>query len=177
MVTIPLIQLAAGAVAAGWFGIPAVLGGSNHWAHFLEPVLGHPHMHLSHGVELLLMATSVLAAAGGIALAWYLYRLRPELPGALAGRFAGLHRLLVNKYFVDEAYIGLIVKPTLAFGRGVLLKVADIGIIDGVVNGLPRLIGRLSERMRLVQDGQVSHYLAWIGGGAVLLLAFLITGL
>ena len=177
VVTIPLMLLAAGAVAAGWFGIPAVLGGSNHWAHFLEPVLGHPHMHLSHGVELLLMATSVLAAAGGIALAWYLYRLRPELPGALAGRFAGLHRLLVNKYFVDEAYIGLIVKPTLAFGRGVLLKVVDIGIIDGVVNGLPRLIGRVSERMRLVQDGQVSHYLAWIGGGAVLLLAVLLTGL
>ena len=58
-----------------------------------------------------------------------------------------------------------------------LLKVVDIGLIDGVVNGLPRLIGRVSERMRLVQDGQVSHYLAWIGGGAVLLLAFLITGL
>jgi NADH-quinone oxidoreductase subunit L len=123
------------------------------------------------------MLTSILAGVGGIGLAYYLYRLRPELPGALAARFAGLHRLLVNKYFVDEAYIGLIVKPTLAFGRGVLLKVVDIGIIDGVVNGVPRLIGRISERMRLVQDGQVSHYLAWVGGGAVLLLVVLVTGL
>jgi NADH-quinone oxidoreductase subunit L len=176
VVTVPLILLAVGAVGAGWFGIPGILGGDNHWAHFLEPVLGHPHVHLSGSVEALLMGSSVLAGACGIGLAFYLYRLKPHLPAMLAARLAWVHRLLVNKYYIDEIYSSLIVKPTLAFSRGVLLRVVDLGCIEGVVNGIPRAIGGLSERMRRVQDGQVSHYLAWMGGGALVLLVVLLVG-
>jgi len=176
VVTVPLILLAVGAVGAGWFGIPGILGGDNHWAHFLEPVLGHPHVHLSGVVEGLLMGSSVLAGACGIGLAFYLYRLKPHLPAILAARLAWVHRLLVNKYYIDEMYGSLIVKPTLAFSRGVLLRVVDLGCIEGVVNGIPRAIGGLSEKMRRVQDGQVSHYLAWMGGGALVLLVVLLVG-
>lgn len=176
VVTVPLVLLAVGAVAAGWFGVPSILGGDNHWAHFLEPVLGHPHVHVSGTVEGLLMAGSVLAGACGIGLAYYMYRLRPELPALLAGRLAFVHRVLVNKYYIDELYIEGIVRPTLAFSRRVLLRVVDIGCIEAVVNGLPRAIGGLAEKMRRVQDGQVSHYLAWMGGGALVLLVVLLAG-
>lgn len=176
VVTLPLVLLACGAVAAGWFGIPGILGGDNHWAHFLEPVLGHPHMHVSGITEALLMGTSILAGALGIALAFYMYRLQPQIPGLLAERFGAVYRLLLNKYFIDECYINTIVKPTLAFSRGVVLRIIDIACIEGVVNGLPRAIGNASQRLRQIQDGQVSHYLAWMGGGALVVLLVLLIG-
>lgn len=174
VVTIPLVLLAIGAVAAGWFGVPGILGGDNHWAQFLAPVLGHPHIHLSALTEGLLMGSSVLAGILGIGLAYYLYRLKPHLPALLAARLAWVHRLLINKYYIDELYDLAIVKPTLAFSRRVLLRVVDLACIEGVVNGIPRAIGGLSEKMRRVQDGQVSHYLAWMGGGALVLLVVLL---
>ncbi|MDR2550983.1 MAG: NADH-quinone oxidoreductase subunit L [Desulfobulbus sp.] len=177
VVTWPLMLLAAGAVAAGWFGVPSLLGGDNHWAHFLAPVLGHPHLQVSATTEALLMGGSILAGACGIGLAYYLYRMRPHLPGVLAERLAPIHRLLLNKYYVDELYDLLLVRPTLAFGRKVVLGIVDLACIEGVVNGLPRLIALAAERLRRLQDGQVSHYLAWMGGGALALVAMLLIGL
>jgi NADH-quinone oxidoreductase subunit L len=143
----------------------------------LEPVLGHPHVHVSGAVEALLMASSVLAGAFGIGLAYYMYRLKPALPGLVAQRLQGVYRLLLNKYYIDELYDAVIVKPTLAFSRGVILRIVDLACIEGVVNGLPRAIGTFAERLRRLQDGQVSHYLAWMGGGAVALMAVLLFGL
>lgn len=176
VVTLPLMLLACGAVAAGWFGVPGILGGDNHWAHFLEPVLGHPHVSVSHLTEALLMGSSILAGALGIALAFYLYRVQPHLPGQIAERFAALYRLLLNKYYIDEIYGKLIVEPTLTFSRRVILRIVDLGCIEGGVNGLPRAIGKGSQQLRRIQDGQVSHYLAWMGGGALVLLVVLLLG-
>ncbi|MDD2467623.1 MAG: NADH-quinone oxidoreductase subunit L [Desulfobulbus sp.] len=176
VVTLPLILLAIGAVAAGWFGIPGILGGDNHWAHFLEPVLGHPHVTVSGTTEALLMGTSILAGLLGIGLAFFMYRLQPQIPGIIAVRFAFIYRLLLNKYYVDEFYINTIVKPTLAFSQKVVLKIVDIGCIEGVVNGLPRAIGNASQQLRKIQDGQVSHYLAWMGGGALVVIVVLLIG-
>lgn len=177
VVTWPLMLLAAGAVAAGWFGVPGILGGDNHWAHFLEPVLGHPHVHVSGAVEALLMGSSILAGVCGIGLAYYMYRRKPHLPGLVAERLAFAYRLLLHKYYIDELYDAIIVKPTLAFSRGVVLRIVDLACIEGVVNGLPRAIGSFAERLRRIQDGQVSHYLAWMGGGALALMVVLLIGL
>lgn len=176
VVTLPLMLLACGAVAAGWFGVPGILGGDNHWAHFLEPVLGHPHIHVSGITEALLMGSSILAGALGIALAFYMYRLQPQLPALIAERFAALYRLLLNKYYIDEIYGKLIVEPTLGFSRRVILRIVDLGCIEGVVNGLPRAIGNASQQLRRIQDGQVSHYLAWMGGGALVVMVVLLLG-
>ncbi|MCL2459329.1 MAG: NADH-quinone oxidoreductase subunit L [Desulfobulbus sp.] len=177
VVTWPLMLLAVGAVAAGWFGVPTLLGGSNHWAHFIEPVLGHPHVQVSAFTEALLMGGSILAGVCGIGLAYYLYRLQPHLPGLLAERLAPVYRLLLHKYYIDELYDALLVRPTLAFGRKVVLGIVDLACIEGVVNGLPRIIALAAERLRRLQDGQVSHYLAWMGGGALALVAVLLIGL
>ncbi|NLX18023.1 MAG: NADH-quinone oxidoreductase subunit L [Desulfobulbus sp.] len=177
VVTLPLILLAMGAVGAGWFGIPAILGGSNHWAHFLEPVLGHPEMHISGVGEALLVVSSVVAGACGIGLAYYMYRLYPHLPEVIAQRLQSVYRILLNKYYVDELYDFAITKQMLAFSRGIVLRIVDLMCIEGVVNGLPRSIDLFSERLRRLQDGQVSHYLAWMGGGAVVLVVALLFGL
>ena len=177
VVTVPLLVLAVGAVASGWLGIPHVLGGSNHWAEFLAPVTGHPHVHVSAAGELGLMAVSVAAGVAGIGLAWFMYCRRPELPGRVASAFAGLYRLFSRKYWVDEIYVACLVRPTLWLADKVLLGVVDTRGIEGVVNGVPRAIGRLSTSLRRLQDGQVAHYLTWMAGGVTALLLVLQLGI
>lgn len=177
VVTIPLILLAIGAVSAGWFGVPAILGGNNHWAHFLTPVLGHPEVHLSHTTEIFLMGLSVFVALCGIGLAYLLYCVRTDIPGRIAERLPRLYQLSFNKYYVDEFYIRTIVEPTLTLSRQVVLKVIDLACIEGIVNGIPRAIGRFSGQLRRMQDGQVSHYLAWMGGGTLVILVVLLIGI
>jgi len=172
VVTVPLILLACGAVGAGWINIPPILGGGAHWNHFLEPVLGHPAVHLDHGTEMNLMLLSIGAGACGIALAWLMYLKNPALHKSIGATFPGLYRISLNKWFVDELYDSTIVRPMLQMSRKVLLAIIDIGIIENIVNGLPKGIGGFSGKLRRLQDGQLSHYLAWMGGSALFLVVW-----
>ena len=174
VITIPLLILAIGAISAGWVGVPTVLHGDNHWAEFLKPVLGHPHVHLSHGAELGLMFASVLVGAAGIALAYLVYRKRPDIPELLAQRFAAFYRILQHKYYIDEFYNTVIVRPALAFGQVVLLRGVDTKVIEGIVNGLPRAIMASAQKLRFLQSGNVSNYLAGMGLGALFVLVVLL---
>ena len=80
--TVPLVSLAIGAVAAGWIGMPAVLGGSNWIGHFFEPVAGHPPVTATHGEEWMVMGISVASgAAAGMLLSWVLYVGNPGAAG------------------------------------------------------------------------------------------------
>ncbi|HID70935.1 MAG TPA: NADH-quinone oxidoreductase subunit L [Desulfobacterales bacterium] len=176
VVTIPLILLAIGAVAAGNFGIPTVIGGNANWGHYLAPVLGHPHAHPSHATELILMIISVSAGAFGIFLAWKMYMKKPEMPQAIRDKYPILYKLSLNKYFIDEIYGFTIVKPVLGLSRKIVLNLIDITIIDSVVNGIPRIIGRVSGSIRKVQDGLVSHYLAYMCGGVVFIIIWMYVG-
>ena len=143
LMTAPLQALAAGAVIAGFIGVPAALGGGNRIEHFLEPSFvaeaahaeegGHEEPHLSHAAELGLMGLSVLIALGGIALAHRLYVRRPDESERLAADFAGAHRVLTNKYYVDELYDATAVKGTMSSARG--LWTVDRNVVDGAVNG------------------------------------------
>lgn len=173
VITIPLIILAVGAVIAGNFGIPTVLGGDANWGHFLEPVLGHAMAHPSHATELILMIISVSAGVFGIFLAWKMYMKKPEMPRTMSERFPVLYQLSLNKYYLDEIYDFWLIKPILSFSRNIILKFFDIGVIDAVVNGIPKFIGRVSVSMRKVQDGLVSHYLAYMCGGAVFIIIWM----
>jgi NADH-quinone oxidoreductase subunit L len=93
--------------------------------------------HVSRGVELGLMGFSVLIALGGIGLAWNFYVTRPEISEQLAERFAGAHKLLSNKYYVDELYNATIVNGTFGSGKG--LWAVDRTVVDGMVNGTGKL--------------------------------------
>ncbi len=172
VVVVPLIILAVGAVSAGWIGVPHVLGGHNNWGNFIAPVVGHPLAHLSKGVELFLMFISILAGVIGIALAWYMYLLKPALARKAAEKVPVAYKLSFNKYFIDEIYINYLVEPTKSFSRKVLLKIVDIGIIERIVNGIPNLIGMLSGSLRKIQDGYVSHYLVYMAGGVLFVIGF-----
>ena len=215
----PLMALAVGAIVAGFFGVPAALGGGNAIEHFLHPSFsasaahggehgeqgaaastaapaashgeqagghgeeaGHGEAHPSLATELGLMLFSVLIAAVGIGLAWRFYVTRPEISEGLASRFAGAHRLLLNKYYVDELYDATVIGGTMGSGRS--LWSFDRRVVDGAVNGtswltvfsawvsgladryivdgLVNLVGRTTEEssywFRRLQTGLVQNY-------------------
>ena len=159
--TFPLQALAIGAMVAGLIGIPAALGGGNTLEHFLEPSFtaethveahmapGSPETHaiaeadheaephVSRAEELGLMAFSVIIAVIGIGTAQRFYVTRPEIAEQWKERWAGAHRLLSHKYWVDEIYNASVISGTFAAGRG--LWTVDRVVVDGAVNATGRL--------------------------------------
>jgi len=148
IMTIPLIILAVGSVFVGYFSVP----------HFLEPLLGEPKLAVSLQQEKIVMAVSIIAGLVGIATAWYMYILRPTVPENLTNTFKGFYKVLWNKYYVDELYSFLFVRPTLWFADKFIEKITDIKIIEGIVNGIPALIYKIGSLIRPVQTGQLQQY-------------------
>jgi NADH-quinone oxidoreductase subunit L len=190
-----LIVLAIGSVLAGYIGVPAVLGGSNHIEHFLEPSFTAPGLEAGHapetapspaeaghgqtgaggadhGAELALMGLSSGAALAGIGIAFYFFLRNRQLADRLAASAAGLHRTLLNKYYVDELYDAAIVQPIRRLSEGTLWKVVDAGIIDGAVNGAGAVVSGWSAILRRVQTGSIRAYALSILVGAVLILGY-----
>jgi len=205
VMTIPLTVLAIGAVVSGWVGIPRLGELDWNWfGHFLEPVVhavgGHGEAHhASLGLELFLMALSVAVAGIGIFVAWRTYGGSIGLAGGAwwAERFPALHRLLLNKYYVDEFYDRTVVRGTWTTARNLFRF--DAGFIDGflvngsrhvtvaaaylsgffdkyVVDGLVNFTGwflQLSSRVfRRLQTGVVSQYAMVIAVGMFVLVFF-----
>ena len=194
----PLMALAIGAIVAGFVGIPAALGGSNAIEHFLEPSFTTSAAHveveagagddaneaedaeheMSRAGELGLMALSILVALGGIGLAHRAYIARPELADAWRTRWAGVHRVLLNKYFVDELYDATVVRGTMRAARG--LWRIDSRIVDGAVNGagwLTRASAWCSQLFdKYVVDGAV-NLVGWAASESSFSLRRLQTGL
>lgn len=174
IMTIPLIVLAFGAVAAGWIGIPPILGGGNHFAEFLKPVVGHPEFHGTHAQEWGVMTLSTSIAIFGIILAAAFYLRKSNVPENMSKQFRIVYNILYHKYYVDEIYNFLIVQPTLWFAKKVLVGITDAKIIEGVVNGLPGSIGKLSQQLRRLQSGLAQHYAMFMAAGAVFIIALVI---
>jgi NADH-quinone oxidoreductase subunit L len=139
--TVPLMILAGLSIVGGWIGWPEALGGSDRFAHFLDPVIARHAEAVaavpeatSHGTEFGLMVASVLVALAGIWGAYVLYLKRTELPAQIAARWSGLYRVLLNKYYVDQIYDAMFVNR--AKDLGTALGAFDRGILDGLgVNG------------------------------------------
>ena len=95
--------------------------------------------HASHSLEMALMIVSSLIAIGGIGVAAFLYLKRPTIPDAMAARFPGVYRFLVNKGYIDELYDAVVVQPIKSLSEHVLWK-ADARVIDGAVNGMGQIV-------------------------------------
>ncbi len=138
VMTIPLVILAVGAVFAGYLGLPAWLG-PNVFEHFLEPAFETRYhaagetVHAAHSTEILLTLVSVALAGAGIYLAYYFFLKRKEKAEQLRQKYAGLHRIIRDKYYVDEAYDFLFVNRAKGLGR--FLSAFDNNVVDGAVNG------------------------------------------
>jgi NADH-quinone oxidoreductase subunit L len=180
-----LVVLAIGSVVAGFVGVPHALGGHNAIESFLEPsfhassgaAAAAPTAEAAHAntaLELGLMAFSVLVAAAGIMIATVFYLRKPGLADAWAQRFSGLHRLLLGKYFVDEAYDAVVVQPIKRTSTGVLWRGIDAGVIDGTVNGVGLIVRGWSAVLRRLQTGSVRAYAMSVFVGVVVILGLYI---
>jgi NADH-quinone oxidoreductase subunit L len=179
---VPLVLLAIGAVVAGYVGVPAALGGDNRIEQFLEPsftvgaqhVVPLPESVPAEPSELGLMGLATVVAFAGIGVAAFLFLKRRDAAAALARRFAGIRRLLLRKYYVDEAYQAAIVNPIVIGSERGLWRGVDAGVIDGAVNGVGRLVRGTSGVLRLAQTGSIRAYAASLFLGVVLVLAYLV---
>jgi NADH-quinone oxidoreductase subunit L len=120
-----------------------------------------------------LMALSVAAALGGLAVAWRMY-LRGGADLARIGQPQNaVHRVLLHKYYVDELYDWLVVRPTVRVAMW-CAQAFDLGVIDGAVNGLADLVARAAAGLRRVQTGFVMNYALTMLIGVVALLGILL---
>ncbi|MFN0167175.1 MAG: NADH-quinone oxidoreductase subunit L [Bryobacteraceae bacterium] len=156
VMTGPLCVLAVLSLAGGFFSVPK----------YLHPVLPVEEMH--HDLTLVVIATS--SGLLGIALAYFLYVLRPALPDSMARSASGLYRLIYNKYFVDEMYDAAIVRPLVGGSRSLLWKRVDVGVIDGIVNGVASAARLLGGVLKLVQSGNIRSYATWVVCGSVFVI-------
>ncbi|BCS34662.1 NADH-quinone oxidoreductase subunit L [Luteitalea sp. TBR-22] len=122
--------------------------------------------------ELTLMGVSTVLAFVGIGLAAFFFLQRPEAADGAARSLAPLHRLLLNKYYVDEIYDAAIVHPLRDGSSSVLWKTVDARIIDGAVNGTGHLVRESAGALRLLQTGSVRVYAASLFTGALLVLGY-----
>jgi len=179
---VPLMLLAVGAVVAGYAGVPAALGGGNRIERFLEPSFAVGAHHVAslpvasgdEPSELGLMGLATVVALAGIGIAAFLFLKRRDAAAALAQRFAGVHRLLLRKYYVDEVYQAAVVNPVVVGSEKGLWRGVDVGVIDGAANGVGRLVRGTSGVLRLVQTGSIRAYAASLFLGVVLVLAYLV---
>jgi NADH-quinone oxidoreductase subunit L len=193
---IPLIVLAIGSVFAGYIGVPHALGGSNRIEQFLEPSFGVEQRVGEHavnaeteghgaasaegehavgadaGTELTLMAVSSGIALIGIGIATFFFLKRRDRAEALARAAAGPHKLLLNKYYVDELYDAVIVQPIKRISTVALWRGVDAGVIDGTVNGTGTVVRAGSAVLRRVQTGSMRTYAASLFLGVVAILGY-----
>lgn len=190
--TFPLIVLAFLSIVGGLIGIPAALGGSNLVEHFLEPIIGlgagkifqnaagtavlheaHAAAHASYMTEYILMAITSTIVLAGVGLAYMMYMQKRTIPETLAQKYPVLYKLLLNKWYIDELYEWNVINPLHSFSR-FLWQVADVKIIDGMVNGTGRFFMRCGSMLRNIQTGYVQRYAVTFVAGTVAVIVYYI---
>jgi NADH-quinone oxidoreductase subunit L len=186
VMTTPLLILAALAMIAGIWGVPAALGGSNEFEEWLAPVIAGHGAHEAHHVEAIeyvLMLLSVGVAVTGILIARAMYLTRSFSPDRVSERLGALYQWIYNKYYVDELYEAVFVNGLLALTRlaarfdqvvidGIVNGAAsatrlgswasglfDRYVVDGAVNGIASVASFAGGRVRRLQTGEINAYL------------------
>jgi NADH-quinone oxidoreductase subunit L len=188
VMVVPLIILGVLSLVGGWIGVPAALGGSDHFQHFLDPVFAKyapaesanataektPAEHEDTGMELALMGVSVAVGVIGFAGAWYLYYKRTDLPAKMAASAGGFYRLVLDKYRIDELYGAVFIQPLILLSTNVFWKGIDQGVIDGAINNFAAGAQDTSDAMRHMQSGNIRSYAGWVAAGAAAVIAFMV---
>ncbi len=176
-ITIPLAILAILSIIGGFVGLPEVLN-KNHWfAEFLEPIYEdakkvNPELfthHITHSTEWMLMAISAGVALVSFVVAYVVYVGNKKVP-VRDEQIAGVQKVIYNKYYVDELYNSLFVKP-FTFLSQFFYNITE-KIVDFLVNGTGQAVAGLSGILRLVQTGTIGYYIFVMVFGIGLILAF-----
>jgi NADH-quinone oxidoreductase subunit L len=196
VMVVPLVILAVLSVIGGYVGVPGSLGGSDHLDKFLGPVFHAsapasaqqtptgeksapeqqtegPEPKTGASTELMFTGISVCAAFLGLGLAWLLYYRNPQLPGKIAASFSGAYQILVNKYYVDELYAVLFVKPLINGSTKFLWHGLDQNVIDAAVNDAGYGAKNVSDEVRHMQSGNIRSYAGWIAAGSAVVIVFM----
>ena len=151
--TVPLIILAVLSAIAGFVNIPALFGGTESLTHFLSPVIQQTHQTtLSHATEYMLMGGAVVLILAVIS--WAYFKFKNYEPKEESSAFG---KILENKWYVDELYNSILVKPLQAIAAFFNTIVEKKGI-DGMVNGVGKVVNYGSRQIRLLQSGQIGNY-------------------
>jgi NADH-quinone oxidoreductase subunit L len=184
-----LLVLAVGSIAAGYIGIPHTLGGHNELHTWLDPVFHagatdaaaaegavaageHAAGGGDEGLELTLMGVSSGIAVIGVFAGFFVWGKRRDIADAMARQFAGAHRLLLNKYYVDEIYDATVVRPIHVISEDGLWRGADVNVIDRAVNGVASVVDEGASVLRRLQSGSVRTYAGSVVLGVVVILGY-----
>jgi NADH-quinone oxidoreductase subunit L len=175
---IPMMILAFLAFAGGLIGVPEVLGGANRIGVWLTSLIayeiGHAPDEGTHATETVLMVITLLWSLHFAVLGWVIYAQKREWPAVFAEKFGILYRLAANKYYVDEIYDFLFVRPINWISRRILWQAIDDTYIDGLaVHGTARSFGFWASVVSLAQTGALQQYLLYFLIGAVLIVGYL----
>jgi NADH-quinone oxidoreductase subunit L len=174
-ITLPLIALAVLSTVGGWIGIPEALTGSNRIHEFLSPVFAKSQSlmtadHLNHATEYTLMTTVIILTLLMIIAAYFYYVRRSAVPVGEGAKLNMVHQLLYRKYFVDDLYDKIIVKPLYRMATALDSLVERLGI-DRLVNSVGDSVVEGSSVMRLLQTGNIGFYVFAMVVGIILMLA------
>ncbi len=169
----PLTVLAFLSLVGGFVGIPgySVIG------KFLEPMFPAAHHEGAASLEIILTAIALAVAAAGIFVAYFVQLKRPGIAERLANEqpfTSRLHRLSLNKFYVDEIYDALIVRPIRWFSEKILWRIIDVNIIDGIVNDVGEFLRGAGGVFRGFQTGDARTYAAAILLGTLGLIAYFV---
>jgi NADH-quinone oxidoreductase subunit L len=172
VMTVPLIVLAILTAVAGFIGVPSSHGTA--FGRFLAPVLPLHEEETGGAVAFTLLILSAAIAVGGVLLAWVMYGLRQVRSETIGASRNPIYVLLARKYYVDELYDALFVQPIYRLAQW-CARIFDLGVIDGIVNGIARLVTAWATGMRRIQTGFVMNYALGILIGAVAVVAYFMT--
>jgi NADH-quinone oxidoreductase subunit L len=189
----PLVILAVLSFVGGWVGVPQFMGGHNEIERFLAPVMESPAVageqpaptvrvidpsnrpeEKPMNEEWLLAGTSVVAALIGLFFAYLFYYKNPGLPERITSKMHGIYMMVLHKYYVDEGYGAIFVKPLLALSTVVLWRGVDQGVIDGLVNGAGSSSKSIGNELRRMQSGNIRSYAAWVALGGAVVVAYMV---
>ena len=173
----PMVMLAPLLILALFSLIGGLVGIGNRFEHFLAPVVGSPEAAgetASHATEYLLMTVSIIAAVLGFMLAYVLYVSRPYLPQKIADALGNFYQAVVNKYYVDELYAAIFIKPLVDGSTRILWQGVDRKVIDDTVNDAADGARHVSDEVRHMQSGNLRSYAGWIALGAAALIAYMV---
>jgi NADH-quinone oxidoreductase subunit L len=155
-----------GAIVVDSASHPAMAHLAQHYAEKLHSPAG---MAL-HGF----ITLPFLLAALGVGLAWFFYTKRPDIPASIQQKFSGIYTILENKYGFDS-FNELVFAVGARFIGNKLWQIGDVQLIDGaIVNGIAKLVGRISQKVRHLQTGLIYHYAFAMIIGVFLFLTFFI---
>jgi len=159
--------------------VGGLVGIGNRFEHFLEPVFGSGVAEAageaaSSVQEYLLMGVSVTVAVLGFILAYLLYVSKPYLPQKIAGSLGSFYDAVLNKYYIDELYAKLFVKPLVDGSTSILWQGVDRKVIDDTVNNAADGARRVSDEVRHMQSGNLRSYAGWIAAGSAVVLGYMI---